>query len=139
MTAKLMEYFNRQPRIISISTADRSGKVDVAAMGSPQMVDERTVVFGARSSRSLANLWENPNAVFMIVEPADDPLAWKGVRVYATVKEIATSGPGFDAFMDQVAKVAGEAVRGLMTAYVTLEITEVRPLIDMGQGWEGSL
>lgn len=139
MTSNLVEYFNKQPRILTISTADRNGTVDVAAVGSPQMVDERTVVLGLRRTRTLDNLRANPSAAFIIVEPAANPLEWKGIRVYTTVREIATSGPAFDAYMEQVAKVAGEEVRSLMDAYVTLEVTGVRPLIDMGQGWEGSV
>ena len=139
MTSHLVEYFNRQPRILTISTADRDGTVDVAAVGSPQMIDEHTVVLGLRKTRTLANLRANPRAAFIIVEPAANPLEWKGIRVYTTVREIATAGPAFDAFMDQVARVAGEQVRALMEAYVTLEVTGVRPLIDTGQGWEGSV
>lgn len=52
--------------------------------------------------------------------------------MYATVEEIATGGPAFDAFMEQAAKVVGEAVRSMMEAFVTLRVTAVRPLIDMG-------
>jgi len=44
MSAKLMEYFNRQPRIGTLSTASREGKVDVAVFGSPRMTDGKTVV-----------------------------------------------------------------------------------------------
>jgi hypothetical protein len=103
------------------------------------MIDERTVILGVRATRTLVNLRENPSAAFIIVEPADNPLEWKGIRVYATVREIATSGPAFDAFMEQVTRAAGPEVRALMDAYVTLDVTEVRPLIDMGQGWEQSI
>ncbi|UEC43501.1 MAG: hypothetical protein METHAR1v1_1460001, partial [Methanothrix sp.] len=44
MQPNWVEYFNRQPRIATLSTAGRDGKVDVAPMGSPRMVDEKTVV-----------------------------------------------------------------------------------------------
>ena len=43
-TSKLMEYFNKQPRIGIISTASKDGKANSAVYGSPQMVDENTVV-----------------------------------------------------------------------------------------------
>ena len=44
MTKKLMEYFNKAPRLGTLSTADKSGKIDSAVLGSPRMTDEKTVV-----------------------------------------------------------------------------------------------
>jgi hypothetical protein len=38
-----------------------------------------------------------------------------------------------------MAKVAGEAAAKMISAVVNFEVTEVRPLIDMGQGWEKSV
>ena len=51
MSAKLMEYFNKQPRLSVLSTSSKNGIVDVAVMGSPQMVDEKTIIaaFARRS------------------------------------------------------------------------------------------
>jgi hypothetical protein len=46
MPLKLMEYFNKAPRIGTLSTADKSGNVDSAVFGSPRMTDEKTVVMG---------------------------------------------------------------------------------------------
>jgi hypothetical protein len=46
MPSKLMEYFNKAPRIGTLSTADKSGNVDSAVFGSPRMTDEKTVVMG---------------------------------------------------------------------------------------------
>jgi hypothetical protein len=34
------------------------------------------------NNRTLSNLKENPNAVFMIMEPGETPAQWMGVRVY---------------------------------------------------------
>jgi hypothetical protein len=51
-----MEYIDRQPRIGSISTADREGNVDVAVIGSPQMTDERTLIVGMGVNRTPENL-----------------------------------------------------------------------------------
>ncbi|HPS92040.1 MAG TPA: hypothetical protein PKV33_07780 [Methanothrix sp.] len=39
MTDRLMEYFNRQPRLGIISTSNRNGAVDCAVYGSPQMIE----------------------------------------------------------------------------------------------------
>jgi hypothetical protein len=139
MTAQLMEYFNRQPRLGSISTAGRDGKVDVAVMGSPRMTDEKTVIVGLGANRTLANLRENPNAVYMIVEPGAGIMDWKGVRVYMTLRDLATAGPALDAYLAEMVKVAGEGVASMIKALATFEVTEVRPILDMGQGWEQSV
>lgn len=139
MTSQLMEYFNRQPRIGSISTASRDGRVDVAVMGSPQMTDEKTVIVGMGVNRTLVNLRENPNAVFMIVEPGAGIMEWKGVRVYLTLRDLTTAGPALDAYLAGVMKVAGEGVASMIKALATFQVTEIRPIIDMGQGWERSI
>jgi len=87
MNAKLMEYFNKQPRLGCMSTSGKDGKVNVACFGSPRMVDEKTVVMALRKNRTFDNLRENPNAVFMIMEPGKTSSEWKGIRVYLKMKE----------------------------------------------------
>lgn len=139
MNEKLVEYFNRQPRVGTLSTASKDGKVNVAVYGSPRMTDERTVVVGSGTNRTLANLRENPHAVYMIMEPGAGIMEWKGVRVYLTVKSIETSGPAFDAYIEQVVAAIGEVARAMLHALVVFEATEVRPLVDMGQGWDQPL
>ena len=41
MSAKLMEYFNKQPRIGSLSTASKDGKVNAACFGSPRILESK--------------------------------------------------------------------------------------------------
>ena len=139
MPSKLMDYFNKSPRIGTLSTADKAGNVDSGIFGSPRMTDEKTVVMGLGKNRSLANLQQNPNAVFLIMEPGASLMDWKGVRVYLKAEKIATSGPVLDTFKAQMAKVAGEEAAKMIHATVSFSVTEVRPLIDMGQGWEKSV
>jgi hypothetical protein len=139
MAKKLMEYFNKVPRLGTLSTADKSGKVDSAVLGSPRMTDEKTVVVGLGKNRTLANLQQNQNAVFLVMEPGKTLADWKGVRVYLKAKNIVTSGPALSGYKAQVAKVAGQQAADMMAAVVNFEITEVRPLVDMGQGWEKSV
>jgi len=134
-----MEYFNKQPRLGILSTASRDGNVDSAVFGSPRMTDEKTVVMGLGKNRSLANLGENPHAVYLIVEPGATIMDWKGIRVYLKMTELATSGPRFDAYRTEIARVAGEAAASMIHAMASFTVTEVRPLIDMGQGWEKSV
>ena len=139
MSKKLMEYFNKQPRLGCMSTSGKDGKVNVGCFGSPRMVDEKTVVMGLGKNRTLDNLKENPNAVFIIMEPGKTSAEWKGVRVYLKMKEYETSGKKLEELKAQIAKVAGEAAAKTVHAVVTFEIDGVRPIIDFGQGWEKSI
>ncbi|MDD1742967.1 MAG: pyridoxamine 5'-phosphate oxidase family protein [Methanotrichaceae archaeon] len=76
---ELIECFNKQPRFGVKSTASKDGKVDYAVYGSPQIVDEKTVVVALAGGRTFANLQENPNAVYMIVEQGSGILDGKGL------------------------------------------------------------
>lgn len=141
MPTRLMEYFNKQPRIGVLSTANRDGKVDAAVFGSPQMVDEKTIVVALGKNRTFEYLQENPNAVFLIVEQGETEMleGWKGLRVYLRMKEYATSGEMLDAYKRETARVVGEEAAAMIYAVVRFEVGEVRPLVDMGQGWESSI
>jgi hypothetical protein len=139
MASTLMEYFNRAPRIGTLSTAGADGRVDVAVFGSPRMTDEKTVVLGSGTNRTLENLRENPHAVYMIMEPGAGIMDWKGVRVYLTLREIVESGPAFEEYRSMLAQAVGEAAAGMIHALVTFDVTGARPIVDMGQGWEQSI
>lgn len=139
MPSKLMEYFNKQPRIGVLSTSNGSGAVDAAVFGSPQMVDEKTVVMGSGENRTLADLRENPHAVYLIMEPGETIMDWKGVRVYLKMTSLETSGEGLENYKRQIAEAVGEQAAQMIAAMVRFEVTDVRPLIDMGQGWEQSV
>ncbi len=139
MDEKLMEYFNKQPRLGCLSTSGKDGKVDVACFGSPRMVNEKTVVMALRKNRTVDNLQENPNAVFMIMEPAKTSAEWKGVRVYLKMKSCETSGETFEKMRAQTAKAIGEEAAKSIYAAVTFEVGEVRPIVDTGQSWEKSI
>jgi hypothetical protein len=130
MSEALIKYFNKQPRLGTLSTADKSGKVNSAYFGSPRMVDEKTIFMGLGNNRTFANLQENPSAVFMVMEPAESIMDWKGVRIYVQMTECQTSGEKLDNLKVTIAEKAGE---------VTFEIVEIRPLADFGQGWEKSI
>ena len=136
MSGKLMEYFNKQPRLGVISTSSKNGLADCAVYGSPQMIDEKTVIVALARGRTFANLVENPHAVYMIMEPGTGILDWKGIRVYLKMLEYAESGPKLETYKSQMARVLGEQAAGMIAVLATFEVTEVRPLIDFGQGWQ---
>ncbi len=136
MSTQLMDYFNNnQARLGTLSTANKAGKVNVAHFGTPQMTDEKTIVMGVGNNRTFANLQENPNAVFMIMEPGGAPPEWHGVRLYLTLKACETSGELLDNIRAKVAQAAGEDAAKMMHAAIVFTIDEIRPVADFGQGW----
>jgi len=142
MSSKLVDYFNKRPRLGCLGTADKTGKVNVAYFGSPMMTDEKTIVMGLGKNRTFAYLQENPEAVFMIMEPAQAPPQWKGIRLYVRMTGWQTSGQQYNDVVARLAKVAGLPVAQMektIHAAVTFEIYEKRPLVDFGQGWEKSI
>jgi hypothetical protein len=134
-----MEYFNKQPRLGTLSTADKNGKINSAYFGSPRMVDDKTIFMGLGNNRTFANLQDNPSAMFMVMEPGKTITDWKGVRIYVTMTECQTSGEKLDNMRANIAKHGGESAGKMIHAAVTFEIQEIRPLADFGQGWEKSI
>lgn len=139
MTPNLIEYFNKTPRLGTLSTASKEGKVNVAYFGSARMIDEKTIFMGCGKNRTLSNLMENPYAVFAIMEPGKTPPEWKGVRLYLKITDCQTSGPKLDELKKKISEKAGEAAAKMMHAAVTFEIQELRPFADFGQGWEKAI
>ncbi len=139
MSSRLMESFNKQPRLGALATATRDGKVNVAYFNSLQMTDDKTVVMGLGKNRTLANLQENPNAAFMILQPGNTFPEWKGLRIYLKMTECQTSGPKLDGIKAIIGEKAGEGAAKMIHAAVTFQVQEVRPLADFGQGWEKSI
>jgi len=144
LSKKLMQYFNRQPRLGIISTSSREGNVDCAIYGSPRMIDESTVQVAMAKGRTFANLQDNPHAVYTIIEPgpAEPGSAitdWKGLRIYLKMNECATSGPQLAEYRRGMAEVMGRQAADMIYAVARFSITEVRPLVDIGQGWESSI
>jgi len=127
---EVMELFNRRPRIGTLSTANRKGEVNVAVFGSPQMIDENTVVMGIGRNRSYRNLQENPKAVFIVVEPGKTVMDWKGARVYLEAVDIQSGGGFFEEVREGIAKVAGKAAADMIHAAVRFRVTEVRPIVE---------
>ena len=127
---EVMDLFNKRPRIGTLSTANRNGEVNVAVFGSPQMIDENTVVMGIGRNRSLSNLQENAKAVFMVVEPGKTLMDWKGARVYLEAVEIEKGGGFFEEIKEGIAEAAGKAAADMIHAAVRFKITEVRPIVE---------
>lgn len=131
----LIAYFNKKPRIGTLSTANAQGQVDVAIFGSARMLNEKTIVLETQNNRTFANLISNPNAVFCIVEPAQNMPDWKGLRVYLRMTAYQTDGPVLAEAKALLAERVGAAAASSIHATVTFEVTEIRPAVDHGQSW----
>jgi len=103
------------------------------------MIDESTVMVALSKNKTLANLQENPNACYMIMEPAESIFEWKGVRVYLKMTKCETSGDNVNMMKKIVSEKAGVAASKMISAAVTFSIASIRPLADFGQGWEKSI
>jgi hypothetical protein len=153
MSANLMDYFNKEPKLGVLSTSSKDGKVDSAVFGSPHMIDEKTVLVATAKNRTFENLIENSHAVYIIIErcldspkdekmktePGSSVMDWKGIRVYMKMKECMTSGEMLEMIRNQVTCLVGEEGAKMIHAAMTFEIYEVRPLVDFGQGWENAI
>ena len=139
MSKSLTEYFNKQPRLGVLSTSNKAGEVDSAYFGSPRMIDDQTVMVALGKNKTLANLQENPNACYMIMEPGKSIFEWKGLRIYMKMTKCETSGDHVDLMKKMISEKAGEAAGKMIYAAVTFSVSNVRPLADFGQGWEKSI
>lgn len=139
MSSKLMAYFNKQPRLGTLSTSSKDGKVNSAYFGSPYMIDEKTIIMGLTRNRTLSYLQENPNAVFTIMESGKALSEWKGVRIYVKMTDCSTAGEQLEKIKARIATAAGEAAAKMIQAALTFDVLEIRPLADFGQGWERSI
>ena len=127
---ELMELFNKYPRIGAPATSNREGDVNVAVFGSRRMVDENTVVMGIGNNRSFHNLQRNPKAVFIVVEPGETVMDWKGARVYLEAVDLAIEGEFYDQTKQNITKSSGVQAAKMIQAAVRFKITEVRPIVD---------
>jgi hypothetical protein len=132
MSIKPMDYFNKMPRFDCLSTANKEGKINVVYFGSPQMIDDKTIIMGLGKDRTFDYLQENSYGVIIIMEPEKVPTKWEGIRLYVKMTECHTSGEQYDSFKGQVSKYIGEAAAKIVHAVVAFEIHEIEPVVDFG-------
>jgi len=126
---KVMEMFNKKSRIGALATSNKNGDVNAAVFGSPQMIDEDTIIMAIGDNRSFKYLQENPKASFIVIEPGESPATWKGVRLYLEVIEFERYGEVLDSFREKIRKVAGKKSADAITAAIRFKIVDARPLI----------
>jgi len=115
-----------------LATAGKDGRCDIACISSLQFSDSETMTMLTGSNRTLGNLKENPNAAF-ITASGDTVEATEGCRVYLEMTSIVEEGPVIEKGRQMIEQTVNAEAAGMITAFVTFKVTEVRPLIDMGQ------
>jgi hypothetical protein len=130
--AKLVESVNRPGRIGVLATADAQGQPNVAYFGSPRLQADGTLVMGLGANRSLANLEQNPSAVFFTMEQAPVGMTTPGWRLYLKALDIQRQGPVLDSVRDAISQAAGPQAAQMIKAGVVFQVNAVRPLVDMG-------
>lgn len=115
-----------------LATADGEGRPNAALLSSLQFADRETMTMLVGKNRSLENLKKNPYACFVTVsgETMDDV---EGVRIYLRAREIIEEGPVVDRGRDMVAATMDERAAAAIKAFVTFEVLDVRPLVDVGE------
>jgi len=126
---QVMQMFNRKTRIGALATTNGQGDVNLAVFGSPQMIDEETVVMAIGDNRSYQFLQKNPKAAFIVIEPGDSPTQWKGVRLYLEVASMEAYGELLDSMREKIRKVAGNRSANAIKAAIRFKILDVRPLV----------
>ena len=125
----VMEMFNKKSRIGALATSNKNGDVNAAVFGSPQMIDEETIIMAIGDNRSYQYLQENPKASFIVIEPGETMSQWKGVRLYLEVSEFERYGEVLDSIREKIRKVAGSASANAVKAAIRFKVIDVRPLI----------
>lgn len=129
-------YFNSQkfisdPKQVGIlSTADSSGTPNCALIGSAVMTNNDKLVLALGDNRSLRNLQQNPQAVFIAFKEADFLPAWQGVRLYLKLEEISYDGALKEQRIAEIKQTVGDQAANMMVAAVQFSVYATRPLLD---------
>ena len=132
ISEEFKEIINKPGRIGTLSTVDAEGRPNVAYFGSPRVHDDGIFAMGLAGGRTLQNLKQNPHAVFFCVAEGPVSFTTPGCRVYLKVREIQTEGPLLELIKEMIAKRAGQDAANMMKVAVVFDVTEIRPILDMG-------
>lgn len=126
----VIEAVNRPGRIGVVATTDRNGQPNLAYFGSARVLPEGNFILALGDNRTLDNLEQNPNAVFLVMKESPVTFNTPGWRLYLKVLMIHRAGEVLESMRKNIADKAGPKVAETIKAAVVFDITEVRPLID---------
>ena len=132
ISAEWQKMINDPGRVGILATVNPDGQPNAAYFGSLRQPAEDTLIMGLGDNRTLDNLASNPRACFLCLATSPVDFTTPGCRVYLKVKEIDRSGPLLEKMRAMLREKAGEAAAKMISAGVSFEVTEVRPLVDRG-------
>lgn len=132
ISQEVFEIVNKAGRIGVLSTADQQGQPNAAYFGSIRLIEDGSVVLGLSNNRSLKNLEQNPLAVLFCVTEGPVTFTTPGYRLYLKSKGVQKEGPLLEGIKKAIAEHAGEDAAKMIVAAVAFEVTEIRPLVEMG-------
>lgn len=111
-----------------VSTADKSGKVDIAFAGSAAIINEKQIIIAQMLlGRTIDNLKENKNAVIIGYKIDEKNVMNSQIaRVYCTLVDEVKGGPLFDMVKQEATKEAGPTAAGMIKAVLVFDINEIR-------------
>ncbi len=128
-----LELLGKPPGLGVLGTSDTSGQPNIAYISSVRVLEDESIAIGFGNNHSLANLRENPAAVYFAIETVPvTAMDTPGYRIYMKRKEIQTEGSLFEEIRGFIREHAGDEAASMTVAAVTFDVTNVRPMIDMG-------
>ncbi|HEX7667715.1 MAG TPA: hypothetical protein VF407_24475 [Polyangiaceae bacterium] len=140
---RLRQFFNDKHEIVLCSANER-GEPNAAIMGSCRLAETGEVEFEISEpvdspALTFDNIRGNPKVMFLRFIGGPRARDYRGLRIYADVVEIETSGARIEAIRRMIAEKHGEEKAAETRATVRCRITLIRPVLDRGQGWESSI
>lgn len=116
-----------------LSTSNKHGDNNIAMFGSIVLAGDSTLMLLLGDNRTYANLKENPDAALLVTLPGKAGMQMEGCRIYMKVKTVEEGGDTFDRLKAGIKEKVGDAAE-MLKHLIHFEITDVRPIVDMGQG-----
>jgi hypothetical protein len=127
------KYASEAGKTSVISTANRAGETNIGVYGSPALINDETVAIMLGDNRTYRNLTENPYAAYLLILHGKTGMQTEGCRIYLKVREIEDGGKDFDDMKAVIKAKVGKAA-DMLKHRVIFDVTEVRPILDFGQG-----
>ncbi len=121
----LQEYFGSVSGHGVLATADSAGRVDAAVYSKPYFLDEEHVAFIMAETRSYENVEENPFAVYLYTESAEEN---KGRRLYLKKVKEERDAKQINDIMKKVYPPGEHKYQAEAKSLVTFKVEEIRPL-----------
>ena len=149
LSQSVKDALSNKNKINMLSTANKKGKTDIAIFGSAELTENNTMSFVLKeTSRSLANIKENPYASCLVLLPeaGGKGLTMKGCRVYLErtyvdksrnpvylVEREKSEGVGWEKSFNVDREEKAEKRNATDSYLVVFNIIEARPVVDTGK------